>query len=52
MTIIETAKLNDLDPQDYLANILKRIHDHKVNRLDELLQWNWAPLNAAHSEAA
>lgn len=52
MTIIETAKLNELDPQAYLADILNRIHDHKNNRLDELLPWNWAPLNAAHSEAA
>ena len=31
---------------------LDRIHDHKINRLDELLPWHWAPLNAAHSEAA
>ena len=37
MTIIETAKMNDLDPQAYLADILDRIHDHKVNRLAELL---------------
>ena len=52
MTVIETAKLNGLDPQAYLADILDRIHDHKINRLDELLPWNWAPLNATHSEAA
>ncbi|SLN76167.1 Transposase IS66 family protein [Roseovarius gaetbuli] len=39
MTIIETAKLNGLDPQAYLADILDRIHDHKINRLDELLPW-------------
>jgi transposase len=44
MTVIETAKLNDLDPQAYLAGILDRIHDHKINRLDELLPWNWVPL--------
>ena len=37
MIIIETAKLIGLDPQAYLADILDRIHDHKVNRLDELL---------------
>ncbi len=52
MTVIETAKLNGLDPQAYLADILDRIHDHKINRLDELLPWNRAPLNADHSEAA
>lgn len=43
MTLIETAKMNGLDPQAYLADILARIHDHKINRLDELLPWNWAP---------
>jgi hypothetical protein len=42
MTIIETAKLNGIDPQAYLAIIFDRIHDHKINRLDELLPWNWA----------
>jgi transposase len=52
MTIIETAKLNGLDPQAYLADILDRIHDHKINRLDGLLPWNWVPLAAAHSQAA
>ena len=44
MTIIETAKLNGLDPQAYLADILDRIHDHKINQLEELLPWNWEPL--------
>jgi hypothetical protein len=52
MTIIETAKLNGLNPQAYLADILDRIHDHKINRLDELLPWSWAPPTAPHSEAA
>lgn len=49
MTIIETAKMNGLNPQVYLADILSRIQDHKVNRLDELLPWNWAPLQAAEN---
>lgn len=52
MTIIETAKLNGLDPQAYLVDILDRIHDHKINRLGELLPWNWAPVAAARSQAA
>jgi len=52
MTIIETAKLNGLDPQAYLADILARIQDHKINRLDDLLPWNWSPLTTALSEAA
>lgn len=43
MTIIKTAKLNGLDPEAYLADIFERIHDHKINRLDEWLPWNWTP---------
>jgi len=52
MTIIETAKMNGLDPQAYLADILARINDHKINRLGELLPWNWSPLPTALPEAA
>jgi transposase/uncharacterized protein YukE len=52
MTIIETAKMNGLDPQAYLADILDRIHDHKSNRLDELLPWNWVALGKHNAEAA
>ena len=51
MTIIETAKMNGIDPQAYLADVLDRIHDHKINRIDELLPWNWSPITAA-AEAA
>jgi transposase len=52
MTIIETAKMNGLDPQAYLADVLDRIQDHKINRLDELLPWNWAPLGVPEAKAA
>jgi transposase len=52
MTVIETAKLNGLDPQAYLADILNRIHDHKINRLDELLPWNWKPMEAVNGSQA
>jgi transposase len=41
-TLIMTAKLNDIDPQAWLADVLARINDHAVHRLDELLPWNWA----------
>lgn len=52
MTIIETAKDNGLDPQAYLTDIFTRIHDHKINRIDELLPWNWKPADAPKAEAA
>jgi transposase len=52
MTIIETAKMNGLDPPAYLTDVLDRIHDHKINRLDELLPWNWLPLVTISAEAA
>lgn len=52
MTIIETAKMNGLDPQAYLADILDRINDHMNPRLDELLPWNWAPKAAPQEQAA
>ena len=50
MTLIESAKMSGLDPQAYLADVLGRIHDHKSNRLDELLPWNWAPKAALTPE--
>ena len=41
-SLIGTAKLNDVDPQAWLADVLGRIADTPQNRLDELLPWNWA----------
>lgn len=46
-TLIQTAKLNDVDPQAWLADVLARIADHPATRLDELLPWNWAQRTAA-----
>ena len=40
-TLIETAKLNDVDPQAWLADVLGRINDHPAARLADLLPWNW-----------
>ena len=40
-TLIETAKLNDVDPQVWLADVLARLPDHPSKRLHELLPWNW-----------
>ena len=39
-SLIVTAKLNDLDPRAWLANVLNRINDHPASRLAELLPWN------------
>jgi hypothetical protein len=39
-TLIATAKLNGVDPQAWLADVLRCIGDHPASRLDELLPWN------------
>jgi transposase len=41
-TLIETAKLNGVDPQAWLTDVLGRIADHKNPRIDELLPWRYA----------
>ncbi len=41
-TLITMPKLNDVDPQTWLADALGRINDHAIHRLYELLPWNWA----------
>lgn len=43
-TLIETAKLNDVDPKAWLADVLARISDHPASRIADLLPWNWARL--------
>jgi transposase len=40
-SLIITAKMNDVDPQAWLADVLARIAGHSVHRIDELLPWNW-----------
>jgi transposase len=40
-SLIVSAKMNDVDPQAWLADVLTRIAEHPVQRLDELLPWNW-----------
>jgi transposase len=40
-TLIETCKLNDIDPQAWLAHVLAKLPDHPAKRVDELLPWNW-----------
>jgi hypothetical protein len=43
-SLIETAKLNGLNPQLYLADLLTRIADHPARNIGELLPWNWHPV--------
>ena len=50
-TLIETAKLNGLDTEAYLRDVLTRIADHPAKRLADLLPWNWTPA-AAVAQAA
>ena len=51
-SLIVTAKMNDIDPQAWLADVLARIADHPANRLDELLPWNWRPVQVTDDRAA
>jgi transposase len=51
-SLIVTAKLNDVDPQAWLADVLARIAEHPAHRIDELLPWNWRPGSVPRSQAA
>lgn len=46
-SLIGTAKLNNVDPQAWLADVLTRIAEQPVTRLDDLLPWNWRKSNTA-----
>jgi len=48
-TLIQTAKLNDVDPQAWLADVLARIADHKIADLAALLPWNWSRARIDHA---
>ena len=39
-TLVESAKINGLDPEAYLRTVITHIADHPINRIDELLPWN------------
>jgi transposase len=51
-SLIVTAKLNEVDPQAWLADVLARIAGHPAQKIDELLPWNWRPRSAPRSQAA
>ncbi|MFW8584638.1 transposase domain-containing protein [Rhizobium beringeri] len=46
LTLITTARLNDIDPKAWLADVLTRIADLPVSRLRELLPWEWKRIKA------
>ena len=41
LTLIQSCKLNNVDPQAWLADVLARIAEHKITNLAALLPWNW-----------
>jgi hypothetical protein len=51
-TLIQTARLNDVDPQAWLADVLARINDQKITDLAALLPWYWAAERERHNMAA
>ena len=50
-TLVESAKLNGLDPEAYLREVLGRIADHPINRIAELLPWNIGLVSAVRAAA-
>ena len=50
-TLIQTARLNDVDPQAWLADVLSRIAEHPAHKLDELLPWRWRARETANQAA-
>ena len=52
-SLIVTAKMNGVDPQAWLSDVLSRIAAHPAHQLDELLPWNWTrEVSPATAQAA
>jgi transposase len=51
-SLLGSAKLNGIDPEAYLSTVLRRIADHPINRIAELLPWNLFPATPPAAEAA
>ena len=51
-SLIVTAKMNGVDPQAWLTDVLSRIAAHPAHRLDEMLPWNWRKTTVTHAQAA
>ena len=51
-TLIETCKMNDVDPQAWLADVLARLPDHHANKVADLLPWNWKANQQSKAAAA
>jgi len=50
-TLIETCKLNDVDPQAWLADVLARLPDHPAKQIGDLLPWAWKSARQVTAEA-
>lgn len=51
-SLLGSAKLKGIDPEAYLSSVLRRIADHPINRIADLLPWNLFPDNSPATEAA
>ena len=50
-TIVATCVANDVNPQDYITDVLLRVQTHPASQIDELLPMNWTP-RSAHNDTA
>ena len=50
-SLIESAKLNGLNPHHYIADVLARIDDHPARHIADLLPWTWMPVDPARAAA-